>query len=76
MLARAGKNRGQSGPRHLFTGKCTLTHVLNLLMIGAGWYLHLHTLVRRANGGTAHAQETFWDGWTRLRAEYDRRIPA
>ena len=45
-------------------------------MIGAGWYLHLHTLVRRANGGTAHAQETFWDGWTRLRAEYDRRIPA
>lgn len=48
----------------------------NLLMIGAGWHLHLDTLVRRANGGTAQAQETFWDGWTRLRAEYDRRIPA
>ena len=48
----------------------------NLLMIGAGWHLHLDILVRRANGGTAEARETFWDGWTRLRAEYDRRIPA
>lgn len=48
----------------------------NLLMIGAGWHLHLDILVRRANGETAQAQETFWDGWTRLRAEYDRRIPA
>ena len=48
----------------------------NLLMIGAGWHLHLDLLVKRANGGTAQAQESFWDGWTRLRAEYDRRIPA
>ena len=48
----------------------------NLLMIGAGWHLHLDILVRRANGGTAEARESFWDGWTRLRAEYDRRIPA
>ena len=48
----------------------------NLLMIGAGWHLHLDILLARANGETPGAQETFWDGWTRLRAEYDRRIPA
>lgn len=23
----------------------------------------------------SQSQETFWDGWTRLRAEYERRIP-
>jgi uncharacterized protein YndB with AHSA1/START domain len=48
----------------------------NLLMIGAGWHVHLDVLVARANGENPGAQETFWDGWTRLRAEYDRRIPA
>ncbi|MGH8085017.1 MAG: SRPBCC family protein [Lysobacter sp.] len=48
----------------------------NLLMIGAGWHMHLDVLVLRATEKTAQAQETFWDGWTRLRAEYDRRIPA
>lgn len=48
----------------------------NLLMIGAGWHLHLDILLARANGEIPGAQETFWDGWTRLRAEYDRRIPA
>ena len=48
----------------------------NLLMIGAGWHVHLDLLVNRAEGGTAQTQESFWDGWTRLRAEYDRRIPA
>jgi len=48
----------------------------NLLMIGAGWHLHLDILLARASGEIPGAQETFWDGWTRLRAEYDRRIPA
>jgi len=48
----------------------------NMLMIGAGWHIHLDVLVRRATGETLQSQETFWDGWTRLRAEYDRRIPA
>ena len=48
----------------------------NLLMIGAGWHVHLDILVDRANGEKPGARETFWDGWTRLRAEYDRRIPA
>ena len=45
----------------------------NLLMIGAGWHQHLDTLVARASG---LAPEPFWDGWTRLRAEYEHRIPA
>lgn len=45
----------------------------NMLMIGAGWHMHLDTLVARAKGETP---ESFWDGWSRLRAEYDRRIPA
>lgn len=44
----------------------------NLLMIGAGWHQHLDTLVARARGV---APEPFWDGWTRLRAEYEQRIP-
>ena len=45
----------------------------NLLMIGAGWHQHLDTLVARANGVEP---APFWDGWTRLRAEYEQRIPA
>lgn len=48
----------------------------NMLMIGAGWHMHLDILALRAKGETPEAPETFWDGWTRLRAEYDRRIPA
>lgn len=56
----------------------TLTHRgisdrRNMLMIGAGWHQHLDTLVARASGGRP---APFWDGWSRLRAEYDRRIPA
>lgn len=45
----------------------------NMLMVGAGWHQHLDTLVARAGGGTP---EPFWDGWTRLRDEYDALIPA
>jgi uncharacterized protein YndB with AHSA1/START domain len=45
----------------------------NMLMIGAGWHMHLDVLVARAQGGKP---EPFWDGWTRLRGEYDHRIPA
>lgn len=45
----------------------------NMLMIGAGWHMHLDVLVARAEGGEP---EPFWDGWVRLRAEYDRRMPA
>ncbi|WP_274630230.1 SRPBCC family protein [Arvimicrobium flavum] len=45
----------------------------NMLMIGAGWHMHLDILVARATG---KEPEPFWDGWSRLRDEYDRRIPA
>jgi uncharacterized protein YndB with AHSA1/START domain len=55
----------------------TVTHAgisdhRNLLMIGAGWHQHLDTLVARASG---IAPAPFWDGWTRLHAEYAQRIP-
>ena len=43
------------------------------LMIGAGWHMHLDLLVARVSDGTT---EPFWDGWLRLRDDYDRRIPA
>ena len=45
----------------------------NLLMIGAGWHMHLDVLVARAEGTQP---EPFWDGWQRLHAEYAHRIPA
>lgn len=41
------------------------------LMIGAGWHMHLDILVAR-NTGTK--PEPFWDGWSRLRNEYDQRV--
>jgi uncharacterized protein YndB with AHSA1/START domain len=44
----------------------------NLLMIGAGWHMHLDVLVARASGTTP---QPFWDGWRRLHEEYKRRIP-
>lgn len=44
----------------------------NMVMIGAGWHQHLDTLAARLHG-TPPAP--FWDGWTRLRAQYEARIP-
>jgi uncharacterized protein YndB with AHSA1/START domain len=44
-----------------------------LLMVAAGWHMHLDILVARATGAEP---ATFWDGWTRLKDEYDRRLPA
>jgi uncharacterized protein YndB with AHSA1/START domain len=44
-----------------------------LLMVGAGWHMHLDVLVARATGTEP---EPFWDGWSRLKNEYDRRLPA
>lgn len=43
------------------------------LMIGSGWHMHLDVLVARARG---QEPEPFWDGWIRLRDEYDSRMPA
>lgn len=45
----------------------------NMLLVGAGWHQHLDTLVEIASGRKARP---FWEGWSRLREEYDRRLPA
>jgi uncharacterized protein YndB with AHSA1/START domain len=44
-----------------------------LLGVSAGWHMHLDILVARAAG---FEPEPFWDGWIRLRKEYDRRLAA
>jgi uncharacterized protein YndB with AHSA1/START domain len=44
-----------------------------LLMVAGGWHMHLDILVARATG---KEPQPFWDGWSRLHKEYDRRIPA
>jgi uncharacterized protein YndB with AHSA1/START domain len=56
----------------------TLTHRRlpdreTLLLVGPGWHMHLDILVARATGKDP---ESFWDGWSRLRKEYDQLIPA
>jgi uncharacterized protein YndB with AHSA1/START domain len=43
-----------------------------LLNVSSGWHMHLDILVARANGVEP---EPFWVGWSRLRDEYDRRLP-
>lgn len=43
------------------------------LMVGAGWHMHLDILAARVEGTQT---EPFWDGWSRLRGEYDSRLPA
>ena len=45
----------------------------SLLKHAAGWHNHLDVLVARATG---KEPEPFWDGWLRLKQEYDRRLPA
>jgi uncharacterized protein YndB with AHSA1/START domain len=44
-----------------------------LLNVSAGWHMHLDILVARARG---EEPEPFWAGWSRLKKEYDRRMPA
>lgn len=44
------------------------------VMIGAGWHAHLDILASRVSGKEPAAP--FWDGWGRLRQEYDERLPA
>jgi uncharacterized protein YndB with AHSA1/START domain len=44
-----------------------------MLMVGAGWHMHLDILVARVTG---KQPEPFWDGWSRLRQEYDQLLPA
>ena len=44
-----------------------------MLNVSAGWHAHLDVLVARARG---EQPAPFWDGMSRLRKEYDRRLPA
>ena len=44
-----------------------------LLNVSAGWHMHLDILVARVTG---EEPEPFWEGWSRLKAEYDRHLPA
>jgi uncharacterized protein YndB with AHSA1/START domain len=44
----------------------------NMVMVGAGWHMHLDILTARANG---LKPAPFWQGWLRLRDEYERLIP-
>ena len=44
-----------------------------LLKFAAGWHMHLDILVARATG---KEPEPFWDGWSRLKQEYDWQLPA
>lgn len=45
----------------------------NRLNVGAGWHMHLDILVARLTG---KEPAPFWDGWSSLKTEYDRRMPA
>ncbi|PNG26285.1 SRPBCC family protein [Methylocella silvestris] len=42
-----------------------------LLKVAAGWHAHLDILVARVNGVEP---APFWEGWMRLRGEYEGRI--
>jgi len=42
-----------------------------MLRVGPGWHMHLDVLVARATG---EEPEPFWDGWSRLQKEYERRL--
>ena len=44
-----------------------------LRKVGPGWHMHLDVLVARVTGTEP---EPFWDGWSRLQKEYERRLPA
>ena len=43
-----------------------------MLGVSAGWHMHLDVLVARARG---EEPQPFWDGWLRLKQDYDRRLP-
>ena len=43
-----------------------------MLGVSTGWHVHLDLLVTRVRG---EAPPPFWDGFAKLRKEYDRRLP-
>jgi len=44
-----------------------------MLNVSAGWHSHIDILAARL---AMEEPKPFWDNWTALKAEYDRRIPA
>jgi uncharacterized protein YndB with AHSA1/START domain len=42
------------------------------LNISAGWHMHLDVLAARLSG---FEPEPFWDGWLKLKGEYEARLP-
>jgi uncharacterized protein YndB with AHSA1/START domain len=44
-----------------------------LLNVSGGWHMHLDVLAARLDGTEP---EPFWDGWVRLKKEYEQRLPA
>lgn len=44
-----------------------------MLLVGPGWHAHLDVMAARL---ASAEPEPFWNAWTRLKAEYDRRLPA
>jgi hypothetical protein len=61
-LSRGGSTAGQRVARRA-----------TLLNVSAGWCGHLDVLVACMTG---NGPGPFWDDWRRLRAEYDRWLPA
>jgi len=43
-----------------------------LLNVSAGWHAHMDVLVARVEGRTPTTP--FWDSWSRLKAEYEKRL--
>lgn len=43
-----------------------------MLKVSAGWHAHLDTLVARVTGDVP---QPFWDHWSMLHGEYDKRLP-
>ena len=39
--------------------------------VSAGWHMHLDVLAARLTGAEP---EPFWDGWVRLKSEYEKRL--
>jgi uncharacterized protein YndB with AHSA1/START domain len=44
-----------------------------MLNVSAGWHAHLDVLAARLTG---EVPAPFWDHWSSLKSEYDRRLPA
>jgi uncharacterized protein YndB with AHSA1/START domain len=65
---------GPAGDRVLLTViHSRVTDRSTLLNVSAGWHAHLDVLLSRLTG---EEPAPFWDSWSRLKKEYERRIPA